>query len=70
MKNDISQALWPFTYTDGKAYPCMSLVLHFLPVQLLRLASIVVTMQYDHSKHTLDYILVISDLEVEEVCTF
>jgi len=36
-------------YTDGNACPCMSLVLHFLPVTF-SLAPILLTMQYDDSK--------------------
>jgi len=64
MKNAISQGLGLFAYnTYGKAYPCMSFVLHFLPVQLSASHLILLTMQYDHSKHSLDYIFVIPDLK-------
>jgi len=50
MKNGISQALGLFTYTDGKACPCMPFVLHFLPVQISVWNLILLTMQCDHSE--------------------
>jgi len=56
-----------FTYTDGKACQCMSFVLHFLSVQLVVWHLILIKMQYDHTKRTLDYILVTPDLQKVEV---
>ena len=49
----------------------MSFVLHFFPVQLSVWHIILLTMQYDHSKRSLDHILVTPDLEkVEVICIY
>jgi len=45
----------------------MPFVLHFLPVQLSIWHLILLTIQYDHSKRTSDYIVLTPDLEEVEV---
>jgi len=52
-----------YTDGDGKACPSLDTCFAFPSSSTFSLAPILLTMQYDHSKGTLGYILVVPDLE-------